>query len=326
LPERTPEDEQPDAMTLAEMADVWLAHNDKKVEAGEMTPKTLKEYRKSVNKYILPEFGEKPINRIRKIQIENLLDNLVGLTKKTKKHILSPLSGILKKAVKMELIEFNPAREVEIESGKESKKSDPLTPEEVWIFLENVDGYYKPVFQFAFNTGMRWSEITALKWKNVDLTKRIVKVRESRVEGNEGKTKNAYSNRNVKLNDTSVEALCEQRKISSGKSEYVFQNKHGKPITTNTLCVKFFKPTLIKAGLNTNRSIKDTRGSYTTNNINASEKLSSIQKQIGHAVGSAVTLKQYYGDTPDPEFGKRFDRSLKSVSKPVSRTRLRKKY
>lgn len=318
LPERISENETPDVMTFSEMVDVWLVHKEKQVKAGEITPKTLKEYRKHLDKYILPKFGDQSLQEIKKVQIENFLDDLVGLAKKSKKHILTPLAGILKKAVKMELIEFNPAREVEIESGKEPKKSDPLTPDEIWTFIETVDDHYKPVFQFAFNTGMRWSEITALKWKNVDFRKRIVKVRESRVEGYEGKTKNAYSNRNVKLNDTSVEALKKQKEVSLGKSEYVFLNKHSGPITTGTLCKSTFKPTLIKAGLNTNRSIKDTRGSYTTNNINASEKLSSIQKQIGHAIGSSVTLKQYYGDTPDPEFGNRFDRISKPVSKPVS--------
>ena len=67
--------------------------------------------------------------------------------------------------------------------------------EEVNIFLDNVHVQYRDFFVVAFFTGMRFGEMSALKWKNVDFKLGIIKVRETRVNGEEGspKTKRSVS-------------------------------------------------------------------------------------------------------------------------------------
>ncbi len=45
---------------------------------------------------------------------------------------------------------------------------DPISLEEVELFLENVDPAWRDYFVARFFSGMRTSEIDGLKWKYVD--------------------------------------------------------------------------------------------------------------------------------------------------------------
>jgi integrase len=58
--------------------------------------------------------------------------------------------------------------------------------EEVKIFLDNVHARYHNFFVVAFFAGLRFGEMAALKWKNVDFKLGVIKVRETRVRGEEG--------------------------------------------------------------------------------------------------------------------------------------------
>jgi len=56
-----------------------------------------------------------------------------------------------------------------------------------------------PFFVVAFFTGMRAGEMSALKWKNVDFDRRVIKVVETRVYGEEGRPKTNSSYRDIDM-------------------------------------------------------------------------------------------------------------------------------
>ena len=55
--------------------------------------------------------------------------------------------------------------------------------EEVNSFLDNVHPQYRNFFVVAFFAGLRFGEMSALKWKNVDFKLGVIKVRETKGAG-----------------------------------------------------------------------------------------------------------------------------------------------
>jgi integrase len=101
--------------------------------------------------------------------------------------------------------------------------------EEVNLFLGHVHPEYRNFFTVAFFTGMRFGEMSAFKWRNVDFAHGVIKVRETRVGDEEMPPKTSRSVRDINMLPPVVEALREQRKSTMGRSEYVFLNQHGRP-------------------------------------------------------------------------------------------------
>jgi len=93
----------------------------------------------------------------------------------------------------------------------EKPKVNPLPIQEVDSFLECVVLFYRPFFVVAFFTRMRAGEMSALKWKNVDFDRRIIKVVETRVYGEEGRPKTNSSYRDIDMLPMVYDALKEQR-------------------------------------------------------------------------------------------------------------------
>ena len=107
----------------------------------------------------------------------------------------------------------------------------PLSMDEVHLFLDAVLPYYRDFFIVAFFTGMRFGKMSALKWEAVDFRTRLSMCGRTRVDGEEGRPKTAGSVRDIKMLPPVVEALRSQRRVTMGKSVYVFLNKAGRPFT-----------------------------------------------------------------------------------------------
>jgi len=107
--------------------------------------------------------------------------------------------------------------------------------EEVNKFLDNVHVQYRNFFVIAFFTGMRFGEMSALKWQNVDFKLGVIKVRETRVRGEEGSPKTKRSIRDVTMLTRVVEALRDQRKYAIEKGEYVFLNQYHRPLLPDSM-------------------------------------------------------------------------------------------
>jgi integrase len=75
----------------------------------------------------------------------------------------------------------------------------PLSMDEVNSFLDAVDPFYRNFFIVAFFTGMRFGEMAGLKWKNISFKHDVIKIKETRVRGEEGRPKTDGSVRDIKM-------------------------------------------------------------------------------------------------------------------------------
>ena len=79
-------------------------------------------------------------------------------------------------ALRAELIEKNPLALVK-NLKVDKPEIHPLSMEEVMRFLNCVLPFYKEFFVVAFLTGMRFGEMSVLKWRNVDFRLGVIKIK-----------------------------------------------------------------------------------------------------------------------------------------------------
>ncbi len=87
---------------------------------------------------------------------------------------------------------------------------------------ENLPDYLKGVATFGYKSGWRVSEITGLKWSNVDLEKRVVRLDIGTTKNKEGRI--------IYLDDELLDLFCgqyERQRAENYILPYVFLNKSG---------------------------------------------------------------------------------------------------
>ncbi len=306
-----PEVTSSEAMLFGEAAVKWS-------EIVQIEETTLDNYRKIMNAHVLPAFGNWHIDTITGLDIELFISKL-KCGSKTKQNVLTPFRDVMKFAKKHKIIQTNPFDDVEPIKKTKSKKKRPLSLDEIKLFLDSLGDFWKPLLIFLFFTGARIAEAAGLKWKRVDLVNGVAKIRKTivYVRGKKiyKRPKTESSVRDIKLPKIVIEALREQRKRTwKGNGEnFVFLNTKGDNIHRHTINNSVVRPTLKKAGISSNISIKDTRATYITNSLDENERMSFIQKQVGHTT-TRMIVDHYYRYVPAPDDGKRLEEAWNSTS------------
>ena len=270
---------------FGEMALEWFEVMKKEVKKS-----TLEDYKYSMNRYILPRFGNDPMSEIGYLEIRKFVSEL-ACSHKRKNNVLVPMRSVLKMAFLNGDIDQNPMDR--IKNVKVTKPDIyPLSMEEVKLVLEHVSPRFRNFFIVAFFTGMRFGEMAALKWKHVDFKHGVIRVRETLVKGETGRPKTKKSVRDIRMLPPVVEAIRDQRKVTMGKTEYIFLNQYGKPVEPMPTNFHVWKPALKKAGLDP-RSLYQTRHTFATLMLDAGEHPGWVQKMMGHETLQMIYEKYY---------------------------------
>jgi len=251
----------------------------------ELKKRTLKkasrrDYRYSLNSFLLPHFGNFPINQIGYLDIEMFI---AGLGKKNKRiaNLLIPMRNVFKLALKVGYIEKNP---MDLLDPIKVEKPDinPFTFDEAQAIIKHIDPFYRNFATAMFYTGMRFSEASALKWKNVDFTLGVIKIREALVEGEFDKPKTESSRRDIKMLPMVAEALRDQRKATWGRSDFVFLNMSERNLKPTPFNQKIWKKACSLAGMEY-KPVKHTRSTFITLMLDAGEHVGWVARQVGHS-------------------------------------------
>ena len=272
-------------LTFKEVAQKWARITEKRVKSS-----TFRGYRIAMDAYILRRFGEIPISKISYLDVEEFIAEL-NCSAKRINNLLVPMRGVFKLAHKSGLIDQNIMAMVE-NRKVEKPQINPLSMEEVDRFLECVNPFYRPFMVVAFFTGMRAGEMSALKWENVDFKRKLIRVVETRVYGEEGRPKTNSSYRDIGMLPMVYDALKEQARKTRLRSKYVFLNDHDNPIEIETLRKNAWTKGLKNAGLEY-RPIIQTRHTFATMMISAGENLGWVQKMMGHSSLKMITDKYF---------------------------------
>lgn len=125
-----------------------------------------------------------------------------------------------------------------------------LEPSQITAGADAIDPRYRALIFTAAYTGLRWSELVALKTTNLDLDKAVVHVRESLVEVNgtlyPGSTKTGAV-RTVSLPRFLVQMLEGHLDEFGSDSKHVFTSAEGKPLRRN-FYRRHYLPALVSSG------------------------------------------------------------------------------
>jgi integrase len=167
---------EPSKVTLAQFLERWLKHVKPNV-----TPKTHERYSDLLNKNVAPLLGAKILSKLQPIDISEAYANAVesgrrdgkgGLSPRTVHHIHRVLHTALKQAERWRLINRNPAALLEKRDRPKIEKKPvrvigaPATAAAIDAARERR--LFIPLILAAL-CGLRRGEITALRWKSIDL-------------------------------------------------------------------------------------------------------------------------------------------------------------
>lgn len=267
-------------------------------------PKSYEIACRTVANQLMPDFGNILVSELTAGMLRDwVFARSKTIKRKTIANFMSPLKLALDDAVMDGLIAVNPARLINLDKiiTKEARKSDfkvdPFTEEEIRLVLESMEGQVRNLYQFAFYTGLRTSELIGLTWDKVDFDKREVLIDQAMVYGHLNKLKTAdkgVSSRCVVLLDEAMEALEAQKSYTFKKGKFVFHNPR-----TNTywdhdvqLRKRAWEPAIRKSGVRY-RNPYQTRHTYAHMMIRDNENLWWIANQMGHS--GIDMLNRHYG-------------------------------
>lgn len=241
----------------------------------------------TMNRYLIPEFGEKEAGRITKGEILKFRSALAKVTNGTKvglspdriNHIMTPLRMILNEAA--DRYEFSTPFIAVKQLRVPKTDVDPFSLDEVKLFLANVRPDFRHYYTVRFFSGMRTGEIDGLKWRYVNFDRREIYIRETIVHGFEDSTKTVESQRTIQMAQPVYEALKAQQAVTGG-GKFVFCNQAGSPYCYHNISNRIWYPTLERLGMK-RRVPYQTRHTTATLWLASGENPEWIAKQMGHA-------------------------------------------
>jgi integrase len=191
---------------------------------------TRTDYRRHLELHAFPYFGDrKKLTEITPRDVSGFIAFLCDegkqgrrLTDKTVRNIVGGLRVCLATAVREDLIRHNPARDValphrpRVEDEDENEQVKVFTRDQLAAFLATVHPRHRVMFRLLAGTGLRWSELAAIRWRDLKLdgSEPHVKVRRAFVRGEFHPPKSRHSRRSVPLDPAVVSDLRRHRRES----------------------------------------------------------------------------------------------------------------
>lgn len=263
-------------------------------------PRTLHDYRQTMDRYVLPYLGSHRLSAITPAEVRGWIVKLTdkGLAPRTIRKAREVLRNALEAAVADGLLPTNPARGRLVSKAlpkNERKERVTIPPEKVPAFLaaaaEDRLHAYWVVLLFG---GLRPSEALALRW--TDLHGDSVRVERVLVDVERqpmtfAPTKSAESRRAVVLPKIALDALRDHKKRQAEEqllagpawqgSGLIFTNEVGEPLRQDNTRIPF--AALLKRAELPKMRIYDLRHSAATLLLELGEDLTTVKERLGHS-------------------------------------------
>ena len=153
-------------------------------------------------------------------------------------------------------------RQEQRQKGKLKVGVDIPTPGEIRAFVAALDGRWRPVLLTAVFTGLRASELRGLPWKDVDLDRAVIHVRQRADRLHKiGPPKSASSERTIPLPPIVVNTLKEWRlACPRGPLGLVFPTGAGNVESHKNITARGLHPAMLTAGVTVDTGKLDKDG------------------------------------------------------------------
>ena len=169
-----------------------------------------------------------------------------------------------------------------------------LTEDEQELLLEQANPRYptgecnQTMLRLMLNTGLRLAEVTALKWRDIDLTTGKLMVRQGK----------GSKDRTLWVAEADIDRLRswrERQATACDTCEYAFTTLNGKALGYRYV-QRMVKRYAAKAGIDKNISPHTLRHSFATDLYRETSKIRLVQKVLGHSDLSTTMIYTHIFD------------------------------
>jgi integrase len=270
-------------------------------------PVTYDSYTRIIRVHVIPTLGRVKLDKLNPLHLQTLYRERLnsGLSSRTVQYIHVVMHRALKQAVRWGLVPRNVSEAVD-PPRTHRKEMRPLSPGQARSLLEAAqEERLEALYVVALHCGLRQGELLALRWEDVDLEARTLRISRTLSRTKDGPTftapKTARSRRTVRLTIGAMEALKrhserQAQEIVRMDTLYqdqglIFASEVGTPLNRHNVNYRSFKPLLKRAGL-PNVRFHDLRHTCATLLLGRGVHPKFVQELLGHAT-IAVTLDTY---------------------------------
>lgn len=301
-----------DRQTLGEFLATWLEGKKTSLRSATWT-----RYEIFVRKDITPELGRMKLRDLTPAHVQRLYARRLeaGKAPISVRHIHALLHTALDDAAKWGMVPRNVAALVDAPKAAR-REMLALDESQVRALLDAAAGdRLEALYVLAVTCGMRQGELFGLRWKDLDLEKRMLQVRQTASWATNtatfGEPKTPKSRRRIELTALAVAALVSHRRRQKEERirnaaewqdlDLVFANEVGGALHPANMTMRSFRPLLDRAGLPRIR-FHDLR--HTAASIPLAHGVPSkiVSEMLGHA-STAITDDIYAHVTPTMQRG-----------------------
>ena len=290
-------------VTFGLVADAFVVALERRIKSGSFRASTLRTYSNIIEKELRPLWGERPMASVTRDDIAAYRSRLAerNLAASTLNQTRAIVRGIF--ALAVERYELEDDVSIAFKRAKTPRAtSDKISfypPDEVMRLVQHAQSHQDAaLFLTAAFTGLRASELRALRWRSVDFAGSLVHVERGFTdEGGEDLPK-SYRVRSVPLMPQVALALTQLRgrEYFTDDDELVFVNEVGKVVDYDAVWRRY-RATQKQAGLRPLR-FHDLRHSFGTMAVRQFP-ITDVQTWMGHA--DIATTRKYIHYAPQPE-------------------------
>ena len=227
--------------------------------------------------------------------MEEWLDS-IKRAKATRAKIRNLMSALFHHAMRYEWVDRNPIKLVR-QSAKRERLPDVLELSELQLLLSRLELRERTLVLLDAATGLRVSELLALRWEDVDF--KALELRVTRAIWHQviGECKTEASAKPVPLDVYMAEDLLRWKRTSLYPlmSDWVFASPHARgrqPYWPDNLMKRHIRPAARKAGIHKNIGWHTFRHTFGTLLKDNGEDVKTVQELLRHA-NSRITLDVY---------------------------------
>jgi integrase len=260
-------------------------------------------YREFLTRWIRPQWADMDIRDVRTVAVERWLRQLRRvngdyLADATKAKIRNLMSVLFNHAIRYEWLGQgrNPIALVR-QSAQPKRTPEVLEPCDIRNLLAQLESCYRVMVLLDATTGLRRSELLALKWRDVDFSNLQISVERSIYLQVVGDCKTKTSCKPVPLDIYVAADLWWWRELSKYRApeDWVFASPRTKgkhPFRPDALLQKVIRPAAARAGITRRIGWHTFRHTFSTLLVANGENIKVVQELMRHA-SSRCTLEVY---------------------------------